>query len=192
MVTSSLVSATNEKRGECAYVYAFLGTEEIVYGNPIPYLFTRCHAKLPILQRNVHRAEVQYSFHEKNVCSVNCRCRKLYLTFTRMKYPACLASILTLIKSLAGVVDGFYFSGLASIFHFGHNFIDLQGCVVDAKSTVKSWSILQDKLNSSITISFLCFSFRNQHTTGRRLLSTAELGYNGGVVAVVAMVVWQW
>ncbi|KAM1057643.1 hypothetical protein COP1_030988 [Malus domestica] len=26
---------------------------------------------------------------------------------------------------------------LASIFHFGHNFIDLQGCVVDAKSTVE-------------------------------------------------------
>ncbi|TQD85566.1 hypothetical protein C1H46_028878 [Malus baccata] len=32
MVTSSLVSAANEKRGECAYVSAFLGTEEIAYG----------------------------------------------------------------------------------------------------------------------------------------------------------------
>ncbi|KAM2961347.1 hypothetical protein FF1_030932 [Malus domestica] len=31
MVTSSLVSAANEKRGECAYVSAFLGTEEIAY-----------------------------------------------------------------------------------------------------------------------------------------------------------------
>ncbi|KAM2961367.1 hypothetical protein FF1_030948 [Malus domestica] len=64
MVTSSSVSAANEKRGECAYVSAFLGTEEIAYGNLIPYLFTRFHAELTILQRSVHRAEVQYSFHE--------------------------------------------------------------------------------------------------------------------------------